>query len=96
MKTNNAEVANGAPIAALAIYIGVFFLVWSLRAIVFIGIDEGIESAAWKNVYSNAVKFTIWVVPVFITLRAWRQQPLIYTRSPRVWTSAVSSSARLL
>ena len=80
MKTNNAAVANGPPIAPLAIYIGVFFLVWALRAILFIGIDEGIESAAWKNIYSNAVKFTIWVVPVFITLRAWGQQPLTYTK----------------
>lgn len=80
VKTNNAAVAHGAPIAPLAIYIALFLLVWSLRATVFIHIDESIESAVWKNVYSNAVKFIIWVVPVFIILKVCGLPPLKYTK----------------
>lgn len=68
------------PSFAFAIYIAVFLLVWSLRATVFIHIDESIESAAWKNVYSNVVKFAVWVVPAFITLRVWGLRPLTYTK----------------
>ncbi len=41
---------------AFAIYVVAFFLVWSLRATVFIHIDEGIESTVWKSVYSNSIK----------------------------------------
>jgi len=66
--------------ASLAIYIAVFFLVWALRATVLIHIDKSIGSAGWKNVYSNALKFIIWVLPVFIILRIWGLQPLTYTK----------------
>jgi membrane protease YdiL (CAAX protease family) len=69
---------NRAELKPLAIYIATFLLVWSLRATVFISIDEGIESAIWRNVYSNAVKFVIWVVPALITLRVWRLPALTY------------------
>jgi len=65
---------------AFVIYVAAFFLIWSLRAILFIRVDEGIESAVWKNVYSNAVKFIIWVVPVFITLRVSRLRPFTYLK----------------
>ena len=68
------------PTATFAIYVAVFLLVWSLRATVFIGIDEGIPSAGWKSVYSNAVKFIIWVVPAFITLSVWRLRPFTYLK----------------
>ena len=68
------------PSFALPIYIAVFLLVWSLRATVFIHIDESIESAAWRNVYSNVVKFAVWVLPALITLRVWGLRPLIYTK----------------
>ncbi|MEK6408138.1 MAG: CPBP family intramembrane glutamic endopeptidase [Acidobacteriota bacterium] len=80
LNTTSSAVHHRARIAPLAIYIAVFFLVWSLRATVFIGIDENIESAIWKNVYSNAVKFVVWVLPVFITLRVWRLRPLTYLK----------------
>jgi membrane protease YdiL (CAAX protease family) len=70
----------GLPSFALAIYVAVFLLVWSLRATVFIHIDEGIESAAWRNVYSNVVKFAVWVLPALITLRVWGLRPLTYTK----------------
>lgn len=65
---------------SFVIYIAVFFVVWSLRATVFIHIDESIRSEVWKNVYSNAVKFTLWALPVFITLAALRMKPLTYTK----------------
>lgn len=71
---------NHSSIAPLAIYITTFLIVWSLRATVFISIDEGIESATWKNIYSNVVKFAIWVVPVFITLRVWRLPACTYLK----------------
>ena len=65
---------------AFVIYVAVFFVVWSLRATVFIHIDESIESAIWKNVYSNSIKFIVWVAPVFILLGVLRMRPLTYLK----------------
>jgi len=78
--TNDAPAELRASLTKLAIYVALFFLVWSLRAIVFIRVDEGIESALWKNVYSNAVKFIVWVVPVLITLGVSRLRPFTYLK----------------
>jgi membrane protease YdiL (CAAX protease family) len=47
---------------------------------VFIRIDEGIESPFTRNVYSSAVKFIVWVVPVFVTLGVLRLQPFTYLK----------------
>lgn len=77
---DNEPALRRAGLASLAIYVALFFLVWSLRATVFIHIDESIKSAFWVNIYSNALKFIIWVVPVFTTLRVWGLRPLTYTR----------------
>jgi membrane protease YdiL (CAAX protease family) len=71
---------TGVTARVFFIYLIVFFFVWSLRAIVFIRIDESIDSAVWKTVYSNTVKFTIWVVPVFITLGVSRLRPVTYLK----------------
>ena len=65
---------------AFVIYIAAFFVVWSLRATVFIHIDESITSDAGKNVYSNALKLTLWVLPALITLAALRMKPLNYLK----------------
>lgn len=65
---------------AFVIYVASFFLIWSLRAIVLIRIDEGIESSFNRNVYSNALKFIVWVVPAFITLGVLRLKPLAYLK----------------
>lgn len=65
---------------SFVIYIAVFLVVWALRATVFIHIDESITSNVWRNLYSNAVKFTFWVLPVFITLTVLRLKPLTYTK----------------
>jgi CAAX protease family protein len=67
-------------IPAFAVYVVAFFLVWSLRATVFIHIDEGIESAVWKSVYSNSIKFMVWVAPVFIVLGPLRVRALTYLK----------------
>ena len=77
---NDASGLRPRSLTSLAIYVALFFLVWSLRATVFIHIDESIKSSFWVNVYSNALKFIIWVVPVFITLRVWGLRPLTYTK----------------
>jgi membrane protease YdiL (CAAX protease family) len=65
---------------AFAIYLAAFFLIWSLRATVFIGIDEGIESPVTRNLYSSTVKFMLWVVPVFITLAVVHLKPFTYLK----------------
>jgi len=68
------------PITTFVIYVATFLIVWSLRATVFIGVDDRIQSGIWKNVYSNAVKFFVWVVPVFIILKVFRLRPLRYLK----------------
>jgi membrane protease YdiL (CAAX protease family) len=65
---------------AFGIYVAVFFLIWSLRATVFIHIDESIGSEIWKNVYSNSIKFIVWAAPVFILLGVLRLRPLTYLK----------------
>lgn len=68
------------PTTAFVIYIAAFFVIWALRATVLIRIDESITSDIGKNLYSNAVKFAIWVLPVFITLALVRIKPLAYLK----------------
>jgi membrane protease YdiL (CAAX protease family) len=51
-----------------------------VRALALIRVDESIQSALWKNVFSNTIKFLIWVVPVFVTLAVWRIRPLAYLK----------------
>lgn len=71
---------SGITAKAFAIYVAVFFVVWSIRAIVFIQIDEGIESPFSRSIYSSAVKFVVWVVPVFVTLRVLRLRAFDYLK----------------
>ena len=72
--------SNRVQLKPLAIYITIFLLIWSLRATVFISIDEGIESGLWKNVYSNAIKLALWVLPALVTLWVWRRPPFKYVK----------------
>jgi uncharacterized protein len=76
IRPGNTRLSN----KAFSIYVVLFFVVWSLRATVFIRIDESIESAVWKGVYSNSIKFIVWVVPVFITLGLMRLRPFTYLK----------------
>ena len=72
--------SSGITMKTFVIYVGAFLLIWSLRAILFIHIDEGINSPFERNVYSSTVKFILWAVPVFVVLRASHQQPLAYLK----------------
>jgi hypothetical protein len=65
---------------AFTLYVVSFFLVWSLRATVLIPIDEGIQSAGWRTVYSSSIKFLVWVAPVFIALTVLRLRPFRYLK----------------
>jgi membrane protease YdiL (CAAX protease family) len=53
----------------ILIYVSLFFLVWTIRATALFRVDAAIASDVWRNVYSNVVKFAVWVVPVFFYLR---------------------------
>ena len=68
------------PLRVFSIYVLLFFAVWSVRALVLIRVDESIQSSLGKNVFSNTIKFLIWVVPAFVTLAAWRLRPLTYLK----------------
>jgi membrane protease YdiL (CAAX protease family) len=52
----------------IAIYIIVFFAVWTLRATFLFGIDERI-APAFVAIYSNGVKFLLWVLPAVLYLK---------------------------
>ncbi|MDT7543395.1 MAG: protease family protein [Acidobacteriota bacterium] len=54
---------------SILIYVCLFFLVWTIRATVLFRVDASIASEVWRNVYSNVVKFVVWVGPVFFYLR---------------------------
>src|SRR5436853_4727060 len=61
----------------LLIFILLFFAVWTVRATVLFFIDERIHSEVLSSIYSNAVKFLIWVVPAGIYLRKLDRQPAL-------------------
>ncbi len=71
---------GSVPANVFVIYLILFFVIWTLRATVLIRIDDSIESPLSKNLFLNAVKFTIWVVPVLITLSIRRVRPLAYLK----------------
>src|SRR5205085_10934250 len=56
-------------------YVLLFFVVWAVRATVVFFIDERIHSQVLSSVYSNAVKFLVWVVPAAVYLRRVERQP---------------------
>ena len=43
-----------------------FFLFWSLRCMVFYAIDESIASITLRAVYSNLLKFLMWILPASV------------------------------
>ena len=88
----DGELQN-ASLKSLTIYLVCFFIIWTLRATVFFRIDETIDSPSWRNVYSNAVKFAIWVIPVFLILVfVDKVRPLKYLKL----TSAINWRGALL
>jgi CAAX protease family protein len=43
----------------------IFFIIWSLRATYFYFIDDAFASDFIRLVYSNALKFILWLIPAF-------------------------------
>jgi len=56
---------------AFWLFVAGFFVVWTLRATVFYTFDKQLASPQWKYLYSNAMKFLLWVAPsiAFLYLR---------------------------
>jgi CAAX protease family protein len=97
MREEKLSDANEQPhrssMKSLVIYLVFFFIVWSLRATVLFRLDESIASPSWRNVYSNAVKFVVWVIPVFLILVfVDKVRPLHYLKL----TSAINWRGALL
>ena len=61
----------------LLVFILLFFAVWTVRATVLFFVDERIHSEVFSSVYSNAVKFLVWVVPAFVYLRRVERRPAL-------------------
>lgn len=59
----------------LALFLSAFFVVWSLRATVFYSIDESITSPILRALYSNLVKFCLWVLPAVAYARWIKRVP---------------------
>lgn len=61
------------------IFFALFYLVWVIRATVFYSaVDQSIPGETARLVFSNIVKFLLWVVPAaFYIARGERQNPLI-------------------
>ncbi len=56
--------------ANVGLYILIFFALWTIRATLLYPIDETIQaqSPAWRQVYADAVRVIMWIVPVFVYL----------------------------
>lgn len=52
----------------LFLFLAGFYIVWSLRATILF-FDDGIQSEVLRNIYSSAIKFILWVLPVFAYLK---------------------------
>ena len=80
MQAESVKVERGRPpFKPLLAFILVFFAVWAVRATALFFIDERIHSQALASVYSNAVKFLLWVVPAVVYLREVDRRPALRT-----------------
>jgi len=50
----------------LTLFLTAFFLFWTLRCMLFYAIDESIASLTLRAVYSNLLKFLMWILPVAV------------------------------
>src|SRR5215212_7865165 len=50
----------------LAIYVLLFFALWTIRATILFPIDQSISSPALGQIYADTLRIILWVVPVFL------------------------------
>lgn len=63
------------------IFVVLFFVAWAFRATVFYSFDNTIQPEVARHIYSNALKFVIWVVTAFIYIRHIdKRNPLEYLK----------------
>jgi CAAX amino terminal protease family. len=77
IKAEQAVSERSSSFKHLLLFILLFFAVWTVRATVLFFIDEHIHSEVLISIYSNAVKFLLWVVPAVIYLRKLDRQPAL-------------------
>ena len=71
--------SRGRAALQFGVFTTVFFAAWTLRATTLYGIDETIQSPAWRAAYSNLVKLLLWVLPAAGFVRWIRKSvPLEY------------------
>ena len=85
-----------------AVFVACFFVVWTIRATYGYAFDEAIPSQGARIVYSNVVKFLLWVVPaVVFAARIRHEPPLRYLGittipAPRQWAWSLTVIACFL
>ncbi|MFL6215517.1 MAG: CPBP family intramembrane glutamic endopeptidase [Blastocatellia bacterium] len=72
-----AEKSERSSFKSLLVFLLLFFAVWALRATVLFFIDERIHSQVLSAVYSNVVKFLLWVIPAVVYLRVVDRKPAL-------------------
>ena len=65
----------------LALYVVLFFALWTIRATILIPIDKSFSSPALAQIFADTVRVLIWIVPVFVYLTwADNSNPVEYLR----------------
>lgn len=80
------------------ILVAAFFLFWAARATVLYPIDTAIESEGLRKLYAETLRFALWIVPVFVYLKAVdRVSPLEYLKlATRISRRAIIESSALI
>lgn len=79
-----------------------FFVLWSIRVVSYDSIDGAIASPTWRALYSNLLKFILWVLPAWIFVaQARSSSPAKYlgvsvNPSLRRWLSCLAVTAVFL
>ena len=48
---------------SLSLFLGGFFILWTLRATLFYAVDGSIASLTWRAAYADLLKLVVWVLP---------------------------------
>ncbi len=65
---------HAAASAPVLILVGVVFVVWTVRATVLYSLDEAISGDLLRSLWSNFVKFVVWVLPAVAFARYVRRR----------------------